>query len=42
VEGKIVGGIVDVLDEGLRVPFEAGGGVEDMADGGDIVLGVGS
>jgi hypothetical protein len=41
VEGRMVGGVVDVLEEGLREPFEAGGGVEDMADGGDIVLGAG-
>jgi hypothetical protein len=40
VLGRIVGGVVVVLEEGFEVPFEAGGGVEDMADGGDIVLGV--
>jgi hypothetical protein len=36
--GRIVGGVVVVLEEDFRVPFEASGGVEDIAEGGAILL----
>lgn len=39
VRGRMVGGVVVVLADDLRpLPFEAGGGVVEMADGGDMVL----
>ena len=39
VLGRMVGGVVVVLVDDLRpLPLEAGGGVVDMADGGDMVF----
>jgi hypothetical protein len=39
VSGRRVGGVVVVLVDDLWAPLEAGGGVEDMAAGGDMVAG---
>lgn len=41
VWGRMVGGVVVVLVDDLRLsvlPLAAGGGVEEMADGGDMVV----
>lgn len=41
VLGRMVGGVVVDLVDDLRpsvLPLEAGGGVVDMADGGDMVF----
>jgi hypothetical protein len=40
VVGRIVAGVVVGLAEDLWVPVEAGGGVEDMAAGGDMAIGI--
>jgi hypothetical protein len=40
VVGRIVAGVVVGLAEDLWVPVEAGGGVEDMAVGGDMAIGI--
>jgi hypothetical protein len=39
VSGRRVGGAGVVLVDDLWAPLEAGGGVEDMAAGGDMVAG---